>query len=248
MTLLKVCYLFRLDDACSQMNRHNWHRMECLLDRYNIKPLVGIIPANEDPNMVNDSEDPDFWGKMKKWQEKGWQIAMHGYNHVCNMELGGVNPVHNRSEFAGLSIEKQMEKIRKGYNILVSHGLLPKFFFAPSHTFDNNTLKALSAVTPIRRVSDTYSLTPYRDRYNITFIPCQMGKARTMMIPGYWTICLHPNHMLDDDFYKIETFINRNRGHIVSFDQIPLESVRRKSVIDRLIHLCYFGLMRRMRK
>lgn len=89
MLLLNVNYLIRLDDACSQMNRHNWHRMECLLDRYNIKPLVGIIPANEDPTMVNDSENSDFWDKMKKWQGKGWQIAMHGYNHVCNMALGG---------------------------------------------------------------------------------------------------------------------------------------------------------------
>lgn len=161
---------------------------------------------------------------------------------------GGANPVHDRSEFAGLSLEKQIDKIRNGYNILTSHGLFPKFFFAPSHTYDYNTLIALSAVTPIRRVCDTYSLTPYRDRYNITFVPCQMGKPRTMMIPGYWTICLHPNHMSDNDFDELETFINQNRAHIMSFDQIPLESVRRKSVIDRLIHHCYFGLMRRMRK
>ena len=38
-------YIIRLDDAAEKMNIDNWEKMENILDRYDIKPLVGVIPA-----------------------------------------------------------------------------------------------------------------------------------------------------------------------------------------------------------
>ena len=43
-------YLMRLDDACEKRNVKNWDRMEALLDKYNVKPLVAVIPNCKDPN------------------------------------------------------------------------------------------------------------------------------------------------------------------------------------------------------
>lgn len=37
-------YILRLDDAAERMDIVKWNRMEVLLDKYNIKPLVGVIP------------------------------------------------------------------------------------------------------------------------------------------------------------------------------------------------------------
>ena len=37
-------YILRLDDASDYMDVKKWQRMEELLDRYGIKPLVGVIP------------------------------------------------------------------------------------------------------------------------------------------------------------------------------------------------------------
>ena len=48
-------YIMRLDDAAEKMNVEKWLRMEQLLDKYSIKPLVGVIPA------CKDSEDTR-WG------------------------------------------------------------------------------------------------------------------------------------------------------------------------------------------
>lgn len=42
-------YILRLDDACEKRDIEKWDLMEQLLDQYNIKPLVGIIPHCEDP-------------------------------------------------------------------------------------------------------------------------------------------------------------------------------------------------------
>ena len=138
-------YLIRLDDASDHMNTERWERMEQILDENGVKPLVGVIPLNRDPMLLEFPEDPFFWEKAKAWQDKGWRIALHGYEHVYSTAEGGINPVHNKSEFAGHTLEEQRRKIREGLSVLQVKGLTPDVFFAPSHTFDKNTLRALEA-------------------------------------------------------------------------------------------------------
>ena len=106
-------YLIRLDDACPTMDAAKWQRMEDMLDRYGVRPMVGVIPANCDPKQKIDLEDANFWSKVKSWGvNKGWTIALHGYDHCYISEEGlkGLNPLWARSEFAGVSLEKQKEK------------------------------------------------------------------------------------------------------------------------------------------
>ena len=179
-------YLVRLDDACSQMNKQKWQCAEDILDKYGIKPMVGIIPQNEDPETCIDASDMTFITKALTWQRKGWAMALHGYNHVCTTSDGGINPIHNRSEFAGLDYQSQYLKLKKGYANLASIGVVPLYFYATSHTFDINTIKALREATPIRIISDTIALYPYQFE-GVTFIPQQMGYFRRILLPGYWT-------------------------------------------------------------
>ena len=142
---MNTTYFIRLDDACPFMDIMKWQRMEDILDRYGVKPMVGIIPANADPKTMVEPENPLFWDKAKAWDKKRWAIALHGYDHcyISDEGMKGLNPMWSRSEFAGVLLEKQREKIRKGVNILREHGLEARYFFAPSHTFDENTLQAL---------------------------------------------------------------------------------------------------------
>lgn len=44
-------YLVRLDDACPTMDTHKWMKIEDILDMYQVRPMVGIIPANADPSI-----------------------------------------------------------------------------------------------------------------------------------------------------------------------------------------------------
>ena len=48
---------------------------------YNIKPILGIIPNNEDDELLAFPEKKNFWEKVKQWQSFGWEISIHGYNH-----------------------------------------------------------------------------------------------------------------------------------------------------------------------
>lgn len=238
-------YLIRLDDACPTMDHLLWNRMESILDRYGVKPMVGVIPHNEDVKQQIDSEDANFWQHVKDWEQKGWTIAMHGYNHVYSSNEGGINPLWKKSEFAGHPIDVQRDKIKKGVAIMRKKGINPKYFFAPSHTFDENTLIALKEETDIRFISDTIASNPYKDG-DFVYVPQQSGHPIRLPFGGLVTICYHPNTMKEFDFDKAESFIKDNLNNITSFDSLQLGDVGDKSFYDRLLCACYFA-MRKIR-
>ena len=232
-------YLIRLDDACPNMNHAKWFKMEKLLDEYGIKPMVGIIPHNEDPKQEIDDEDPNFWDSVHNWEMKGWTIALHGYNHVYSSKEGGLNPLWNKSEFAGHSKEIQKEKIRNGVSIMRNHGINPLFFFAPSHTFDETTLDALREESDIRIISDTIALRPYKYK-DFVFIPQLSGRCREMIVKGVYTFCFHPNTMTESAFERTEDFLKVHKEEFVSFDKLNIDCLNNKSLIDRILSSSYF--------
>lgn len=236
-----IQYLIRLDDACPTMDAAKWQRMEDMLDRYGVRPMVGVIPANSDPKQKIDSEDTAFWTKVKSWVNKGWAISLHGYDHcyISNDGMKGLNPLWERSEFAGVPLEKQKEKIHEGVKIFRSHGIDPKYFFAPSHTYDNNTLRALKEESNIRIISDTIATKPYRYD-DFIFIPQLGGHCTNIPIPGIWTFCLHPSVMSDNDFSLSEEFLRKNRSQFMTFDDINTDNLSSKSLISRLLSWAYF--------
>ena len=237
-------YLIRLDDASDRMHIENWARIQRLLEENGIKPLVGVIPLNRDPLMEQFPMDPMFWDKARRWQEKGWRIALHGYEHVYSTQCAGINPVHNKSEFAGHPLEIQREKIREGLRILKEKGLHPTAFFAPSHTFDRNTLEALRLESDIRVISDTVANDTYC-RYGFTFVPQQAGRVRELPFK-VTTICLHPNFTTDREFDEIEAFFKSHPGQFLDPNAI-MPTTRKRSLLDRGYEFAYF-LKRKLRK
>lgn len=225
----------RLDDACPRRNLDNWERMEELLTRYDIKPLVGIIPDCKDPDMDIYDEDKDFWNKIvPHWKEKGWKFALHGYQHVFHTEDGGINPVNKRSEFAGVPLETQKDMIRIGVEILRSHDIEPTVFFAPAHTFDINTMLALESESKIRIISDTPAGDCYLNK-GFVFVPQQAGRVRELPFRTI-TYCYHPNIMANEDFIELEKFVTTHT--ISDFD---VETVRRKkSLHDFVLMRLYY--------
>lgn len=230
-------FLIRLDDASECMCIEKWIRMENLLDKYGIKPIYGIIPLNKDPGLLKHEKVNNFWNLMRSWKNKGWTPALHGCTHVFETNEGGLNPVNNRSEYAGVTLDKQEEKIRKGYTILKNHGIDPLVFFAPAHTFDKNTLKAIKAKSPIRIICDTIANDVYflDDFY---FIPQQSGRCRRLPFKLI-TFCYHPNNMINDDFVILEKFLRKHQKNFSS--QITsLLKKRNISTYDRLLRKIYF--------
>ena len=231
-------YIIRLDDASEYMDVEKWERIESLLDAYNIKPIVGIIPNNKDESMTTKYKFNDqFWELVQKWINKEWTPALHGYEHRYETREGGINPVNKRSEFAGLSYDIQAEKIRNGYQILFSHYIKPDIFFAPSHTYDENTLIALKEETPIRIISDTFAFNTYKDG-EFWFIPQQSGRVRKLPF-HIVTFCYHPNTMSERSFLKLESFLANNNKDFIAFSK-DLCRNKNKTLFDRLFQKIYY--------
>lgn len=234
-------YLIRLDDACPTMDHEKWGRLEALFAEFDIRPMVGVIPDNQDESLVCQAAAPTFWEHAAAWQEKGWAIAMHGVEHLYVSEKGlqGMNPMWRRSEFSGVPLEKQREKIRKGIAILKEKKITPRYFFAPSHTFDENTLEALQEETDIRVISDTVANKPYRYR-GFVFVPQVCGHPRIMHLPGIWTFCLHPNSMKDSDFESLRCFLEARPHFFITWDELDFTDLRGKNLMSRVLSFLFF--------
>lgn len=232
-------YIIRLDDASEYMDVERWERMKKLLDKYNVKPIFGIIPDNKDDSLTSVYEkDEQFWDKMRQWIRDGWTPAMHGHEHKYLTTDGGCNPVNARSEFAGLTYEAQCDKIEKAYEILKNQRIKPEIFFAPSHTFDKNTLKALKEKTLIRVISDTVANDVYKEN-DFWFIPQQSGVVRKLPFKVV-TFCYHPNVMEDCLFTSLEEFLKENKENFSGYDKTLLKD-RKYSTMDKLLKWLYFA-------
>jgi len=228
-------FIIRMDDACPTMDRSKWDELERIFDRLNIKPIVAVVPDNQDPDLFVAPPDEFFWDKVRNWQAKGWTIAMHGYQHVFHPIDRGrlILPFHDRSEFAGLSLPKQAEKIRVALSIFEQESIQPQVWIAPAHCFDSITLDALLQETSIRVISDGLAVKQFYDQ-GFMWLPQQLWELAPRKF-GLWTICLHPNSMslsLIDAFDKQVTnqfYAER----ITSYDEIG-KMPRAKSLLDKL--------------
>jgi hypothetical protein len=239
-------YLVRLDDACPTMHQGKWKRIEVVLDKFKIKSLVGIIPNNEDPKMMIDSQDENFWKKTLAWQSKGWNIGLHGYNHVYITKEAGLHPINKKSEFAGVDLVLQEEKLKKGYRVLKEYGLEAEYFFAPSHTFDLNTLRALKKVTPINKISDTIALKPY-SKFGFQFYPQQLWHFKNINLPGAWTFCFHPNTMSENEIDSFEKFIAIHSNKFVTFKDVEMKRERVLDLSDWIFAKSYYTFINLIR-
>ena len=209
--------VIRFDDIAPNMNWDLMERCELLLDEFNIKPVLGVIPDNKDEDLLRYPKKNDFWKTVKNWQLKKWSIAMHGYAHVYDKETNKKDYFEHggKSEFFDHTYEEQIAKIKKGLKIFDDNNIDIKTFFAPNHTYDLNTLLALKEAG-IFQVMDGYGLMPYTFN-QINFVPQLFYKL--MLLPfGIQSTQIHVNYWTENDFEVFKKFIKKNHKRVISLD------------------------------
>lgn len=221
----RIC-AFRLDDITADMNWNHFNRICGLFDKYQVKPLLGVVPDCRDAHLRVEKCNRSFWEILCSLQENGYVVAQHGYTHIYETKNGGTLKLNPFSEFAGLTYAKQEEKIRKGKQILQKKGIYVTIFMAPGHTYDRNTLKALKK-NGFTHITDGYANRIYCQKGIIHIPSRQSGPG---LERGIDTICLHINSMSEADFDSLEQFLKKNRSAVVNYSDLLQEKYYRRNL------------------
>jgi predicted deacetylase len=210
--------LVRIDDVAENMNWTLMNKCEILFDQYNIKPLLGVIPCNEDRELYTYEKNNDFWNKVRSWQKKGWEISMHGFSHVYDQETNKKDYFNygGKSEFYGHSYSVQTSRIKKALKKFNDEKINIRSFFAPNHTYDKNTFTALKDLG-IKNIIDGYGLIPYTE-HDLNFVP-QLFYKEIMLPFGIQSTQIHLNYWSDKYYNNFETFILKNKNKIINFEK-----------------------------
>lgn len=236
----KACTIYRVDDIAPEMNWDNFEKFMDLFMRYNVVPLIGVVPDNQDPKLKVAKKKEYFWEILRKLRDGGKvEIAQHGYQHrYTTHEIHGFYRFCGfkpQSEFAGIPYEKQYDMIQKGREILKVHGLGTDVWMAPGHSFDQNTLRALKALK-FKALTDGIGLYP-AEKEGILHVPQQAwGPSKSRM--GVKTICLHLNGADDAVYRQVEEHVKSDPG-IVPFSSVLAHE---GSVHQNVINFLYKGI------
>ena len=208
----------RLDDITADMDWNKFRRLESLLDKYKVAPLIGIVPDNQDPNLMRNPAVENFQEEIKQWEAKNWVIAMHGWKHIYTTKKGGLFPLNNFSEFAGVSRDKQRNMIVDGKEKLQSLGVRTNIFMAPAHSFDSHTLAVLKEAG-FRYITDGFGSRPYEYK-GLIFLPIAFQKGKDIEKPeGYTTLVFHTNTMNEQDFIDFEKVLQNHKTDFISYEE-----------------------------
>jgi len=224
-------YILRLDDIAPNMNWKMMDRAKNLFDKFDIKPILGVIPKNEDVELKSYPLCQfDFWEEIRKFKKNNWEISMHGYEHLYeksskkNDYLGhGGN-----TEFAGHTYEHQLKKLTLGLEIFKQQEIEVTSFIAPNHTFDKNTIKAIKTLG-LSTIVDGYGFIPYYES-DLLFIPQLLYRLYPLPL-GIQTFQIHLNYYSNEDYIRLERFVNKYKESIISFDQAS--KMARNNFIDK---------------
>ncbi|MDE6972988.1 MAG: DUF2334 domain-containing protein [Lachnospiraceae bacterium] len=224
----------RLDDITPDMDWEGFLRFKALLDRYQVKPLIGVIPQNRDENVKGsgNGRPGDFWAYIRKLQEEGWVVAMHGYEHVYTTQRGGLFPLNHFSEFAGLPYEKQRQMLEDGKKLLEDKGVFTDLFMAPAHSYDRNTLKALKD-TGFKGITDGFGDFPYVYR-GLTFYPISFRFSATLKKKkGYSTMVVHTGTNTEKEMEQYEGYFQRGDVTWISYGEYLNAKAAKRGILGR---------------
>ncbi|HEY4760909.1 MAG TPA: DUF2334 domain-containing protein [Thermoguttaceae bacterium] len=215
---MSVEILMRFDDICPTLNWKVWDQIEKALIEHGIRPILAVVPDNCDPSLMVEPPAADFWQRLRQYQAQGWIMAMHGYQHRYVTNNAGLVGRRKKSEFAGLPVEQQEEKLRLGMKILNGEGIHPTVWVAPGHTFDAATVSLLGKYG-IRTISDGFFRYPYRARDGMFWVPQQLWELQRVP-DGVWTVCYHLNGWGVADLETFRRDLDHYRDQIVSLPDV----------------------------
>ena len=219
---LKRQYLLRFDDICPTMRWDTWSEIESALISSGIKPILAVVPDNRDPVLQVNPPVSDFWERVRRWQELGWTIALHGFQHLYVAKAGGLVTRRKKSEFTSLPADVQRDKLQRGMDIFQREKIKSRVWIAPGNAFDEVTVSLLPGFG-IDIVSAGWFWRPFVGPGPVTWFPCQLSILRPAP-PGLWTVCYHHNSWNRQTLSQFQTNLERYRDRISTLESVLTNS------------------------
>lgn len=224
----------RMDDITPDMNWENFEFFQGLFEKAGITPLLGIVPQNRDENLNIEEPRTDFWNVMKLLQKKGYVMALHGCHHVYRTQNGGIFPLNDFSEFAGIDFDVQKKDLQTAKCILENNGISTDIFMAPAHSYDKNTLKALKELG-FTKITDGFGNKPYIWK-EVTFYPISFLLSKSLKSSkGYTTMVIHANTVTDKDKERYVKLFDEYGKDMISYKDYMEVTPAKRSFIGRSI-------------
>ena len=208
-------FVIRLDDICPTMDHAKFDRARAHFRAAGVRPIIGVVPDNRDPDLQIEPADSAFWERMRTLRAEGWTISQHGHRHRIHTDDRGLLGITPRSEFAGRRFEAQRDDLAEGQAILAGEGIATDVFMAPFHSFDRATLAALKSVG-FSTLTDGYGIVPWRED-GLKFVP-QLFERPVHFGIGIYTMCLHLNNMTEKQIDALGEFVRANAPRMIGFD------------------------------
>ena len=232
-------YLVRFDDINSRMNWDKFLVLKNVLEKYNIKSILGVVPNCKDHNLFFGKPAKNYNQMLLKYKLFGDTIAQHGFEHLYDSNQKGYFGSSRNSEFAGHTFRKQRNKLYKGKCFLEKLSLWEPVFMAPGHSFDENTLKALKELD-FKFMLDGFSLFPFT-RLNLFFIPQISSRPLPSYVPGISQLCIHINTISDDELNQLIAFIDKNHEKFITLKEIidfdNIFKIFDKNITSYVVHI-----------
>lgn len=222
----------RLDDINPRMDLRRFNDVKRMLDRYGVCPLIGVVPNNRDDGIAPAKEAiKDYDQMLIKLKNAGWIIAMHGVTH-CYLDIS-----KNKSEFCGLSYDKQYELLKMGKECLEKTiGDEVCTFFAPSNRHDELTVAALKNLG--------FTHMSYGENDNVfgedmIYIPIARGIRQVIRLfrfykkrNGITTLVIHPNTTSDKLLARYDKLLGAiyKEHRLVNYGDVLLEEPHDKNL------------------
>lgn len=228
--------ILRFDDITNKMNWSNFNKIKESLLKYKIRPIIGVIANCKDPYFDNFEENEHFWNDIHELYLNGWEIAIHGYDHFYINNNPGNLKINKRSEFAGLSYDEQYVKIYNSLKIFEKNNIYPRLFMAPSHSYDDVTLKVLFDLN-INLITDGYGFNAYF-KSNIIHIPQLTSFFVTAFISRrlHFTVCIHLNELSEKEIIILNNNIDYfAKMNLIGDVDISIQNTRKYTFINYFI-------------
>ena len=108
--------IIRIDDIAENMNWQLMEKCEELFDKYNIKPVLGVIPNNKDEELCSTQKKKIFGNLLEVGKEKvGKYQCMGIHMYIVNqLKKKITSDMEENLNFFGVELEKQILKIKNG--------------------------------------------------------------------------------------------------------------------------------------